>query len=52
VFTQEEIAQMICTSRETVTRLFASLSRRQIIHISSDSLLIRDRVALEEMALS
>ncbi len=51
VFTHEEIAQMICSSRETVTRLLATLSRRQIIRITSDSILIRDRAALETMAL-
>lgn len=51
VFTQEELAQMICSSRETVTRLLASLSRRRVIHISSNSILIHDRPALEAMAL-
>ena len=51
VFTQEELAQMICSSRETVTRLLASLSRSQVIRISTDSILIRDRAALEAMAL-
>lgn len=50
VFTHEEIAQMICSSRETVTRLLASLSRRNIIQITSDSILIRDYAALEQMA--
>jgi len=50
VFTQEEIAQMICSSRETVTRLLAVLSRRHIIEITSDSILICDRAALETMA--
>ena len=50
VFTHEEIAQMICSSRETVTRLLASLSRRSIIQITPNSILIRDRAALEEMA--
>ena len=48
-FTQEEMAQMICSSRETVTRLLAALSRRRIISITSDSILIRDRGALEKM---
>jgi CRP/FNR family transcriptional regulator, cyclic AMP receptor protein len=52
VFTQEEIAQMICTSRETVTRLLATLSRRQIIRITSDSILICDCAALEKLALA
>ena len=51
VFTHEEIAQMICSSRETVTRLLASMSRRKIIEITSDSILIRDRAALEKVSL-
>ena len=42
---------MICTSRETVTRLMAALSRRQVIEVSSGSILIRDSAALESMAL-
>ena len=50
VFTHEEVAQMICTSRETVSRLLASLGRRGIIRITSDSILIRDRADLEEIA--
>ena len=49
VFTHEEIAQMICSSRETVTRLLANLSRRKIIEITSDSILIRDSGALERV---
>lgn len=50
VFTHEEIAQMICSSRETVTRLLASFSKRQVIRITSDSILIRDSLALEKIA--
>jgi len=49
-FTHEEIAQMICSSRETVTRLLANLSRRQIIQITSDSILIGDEAALDKIA--
>ena len=49
-FSHEEIAQMICSSRETVTRLLANLSRQRIIRITSDSILIRDRCALEKLA--
>jgi CRP/FNR family transcriptional regulator, cyclic AMP receptor protein len=49
VFTHEEIAQMICSSRETVTRLLASLSRHQVIRVTSDSILVRDRLALENL---
>lgn len=50
VFTHEEIAQMICSSRETVTRLLAMMSRRKIIQIDADSIIVRDRVALEKLA--
>lgn len=52
ILTHEEIAQMIGSSRETVTRLLASMSRRKIIQITSDSILIRDYAALERMAMS
>lgn len=52
VFTHEEIAQMICSSRETVTRVLASLGQQQIIRVTSDSILICDRAALEKLALS
>lgn len=51
VFTHEEMGQMICTSRETVTRMLATLSRQNIISITSDSILISDRNALEKIAL-
>ncbi len=49
-FTQEEIAQMIGSSRETVTRLLTTLSRRHIIEITTDSILIHDWRALETAA--
>ena len=49
-FTHEEIAQMVCSSRETVTRLMAALSMQRIIRITSDSILIRNRPALEKLA--
>ena len=50
-FTHEELAHMICSSRETVTRLLASLNRRRIIQMTSDSILISDRVALQKFAV-
>lgn len=50
VFTHEELAQMIGSSRETVTRLLASLVKGSIISVTSDSILISDRVALEKIA--
>ena len=49
LLTHEEIAQMICTSRETVTRLLATLSRQQVISVTSDSIFILDRLALEKI---
>ena len=49
VFTQEEIAQMIGSSRETVTRLFTMLRKRNIIQITSDSVVICARQGLEDM---
>jgi CRP/FNR family transcriptional regulator, cyclic AMP receptor protein len=46
----EEMAQMIGTSRETVTRLFADLRKRQIAQLKGSMLLIRNRTALEALA--
>ena len=51
-FTHEEIAQMICSSRETVTRLLAALGRERVIRITSGSITIIDRSALEKIALT
>ena len=49
VLTHELIAQMICTSRETVTRLLANLGKQQVIRVKSGSILILDRLALERI---
>jgi CRP/FNR family transcriptional regulator len=51
VFTHEEFAQMICSSRETVTRLLANLDQRQIVRVRSGILLICDRAALQTIAV-
>ena len=48
--THEEIAQMIGTSRETVTRLFADLKKRQILQAKGSTLVIRNKVALRALA--
>lgn len=50
--THEEIAQIIGTSRETVTRLFTMLKRSKVIQKKGSSLTICDRDALESMAHS
>jgi len=47
--THEEIAQMIGTSRETVTRLFADFKKRQLIQLKGSTLVIRNRGALENL---
>ena len=49
-FTHEEMAEMIGTSRETVTRLLAELKRQQIVQVKGATLLIRNRAALERLA--
>jgi len=49
-FTHEELAQMICSSRETVTRLLTILTKQGVIRVTSDSIVIRNRMALEKIA--
>jgi CRP/FNR family cyclic AMP-dependent transcriptional regulator len=48
--THEEIAQMICSSRETVTRLLSDLQQKRILTAANSSILIRNRKALEALA--
>jgi CRP/FNR family transcriptional regulator len=48
--THEEIAQMIGTSRETVTRLFAELKKRQILQSKGSTMVIRNTAALRDIA--
>lgn len=50
LLTQEEIAQIIGASRETVTRLFSTLKRDQIIRVKRDAMWIRDSEALASIA--
>ena len=50
LLTQEEIAQIIGASRETVTRLFSALKREQIIRVHGGAMLIRNRAALASLA--
>jgi CRP/FNR family transcriptional regulator, cyclic AMP receptor protein len=47
--THEEIAGMIGTSRETVSRLFSSLKRKQIIDIHGTTLVLTNKKALQEL---
>ena len=50
--THEEIAQIIGSSRETVTRTLGDFKTRQIISIKGSSLIIRDKTALAAMVSS
>ena len=50
--THEEIAQMIGTSRETVSRLLADLKKRQIVQLTNSTLLIRNKAALKAMVIT
>ncbi len=50
--THEEMAQMIGTSRETVTRLLADLKKRQVVQMKGATLLIRNKAALKSLALA
>ena len=49
--THEEMAQRIGASRETVTRLLSDLKRKQLIRLEGPTLIIRDRIALEALAV-
>lgn len=48
-FTQEEIAQMIGTSRETVTRLFADFRKKDLLTVKGSILTIKNRPGLERI---
>src|SRR5215470_2639424 len=45
--THEEIAQMIGSSRETVTRLLADFRRKQLVQVVGSTLILRNKADLE-----
>ena len=49
--THEEMAQRIGSSRETVTRLLTTLRRKRLIRLDGPRLVIRNRTALEALAV-
>ena len=49
--THEEMAQRIGSSRETVTRLLSDLKKKQLIRLDGPKLVIRDRTALQALAV-
>ena len=48
--THEEIAQLIGSTRETVTRTLSEMRKRRVLDRTGATLLIRDRAALERLA--
>lgn len=49
LLTHEEIAQMVGTTRETITRLLSDLKKRKIIQIKGSTVIIPDRDALRKL---
>jgi len=49
-FTHEEMAQMIGSSRETVTRLLSDMRRKELIRLEGSTLVIPNRIALQAIA--
>jgi len=47
--THEEIAEMVGSSRETVTRLFASLKKKQLIEVHGSTIVVKNRPGLEKL---
>ena len=50
--THEEIAQLIGSSRETVTRMLGDLKSKKMIQVKGSTLLICDKSALEALVMS
>ena len=50
--THEEIAEIIGTTRETVSRLFSEFKKKQLMQSKGATLLIRNRFALEKIVQS
>src|ERR1700747_1561540 len=50
--THEEIAEIIGTTRETVSRLFSEFKRKQLLQLKGSTLIIRNRPALETIVQS
>jgi CRP/FNR family transcriptional regulator, cyclic AMP receptor protein len=47
--THEEIAEMIGTTRETVSRLFSDFKKKQLLQVKGSTLVLRSKSALEKM---
>src|SRR5437868_8108350 len=49
LLTHEEIAQMIGTTRETVTRLLSDFKRKKVIDVKGSTVLVMAKDSLESM---
>jgi len=49
--THEEMAQLIGTSRETVTRTLSAFKRQRMIELNGSTLVLRNKSALENLAV-
>ena len=49
LLTHEEVAQMIGTTRETVTRIFSDFKKRQIIEVKGSNIFVLAKPKLEAM---
>jgi CRP/FNR family transcriptional regulator len=47
--THEEIAEMIGTTRETVSRLFSEFKKKQLLQVKGSILVLPNKAALEKM---
>lgn len=47
--THEEMAQLIGTSRETVTRILSQLKKKGVLDLTGSTLIIKNKAALERM---
>ena len=47
--THEEIAQMIGSSRETVTRLFADFKKKEFLQVKGSTLILKNKAGLESV---
>jgi CRP/FNR family transcriptional regulator len=50
--THEEVAEIIGTTRETVSRLFSEFKKKQLMQMKGATLVIRSRIALERIVQS
>ena len=49
--THEEMAQLIGTTRESVTRALSDFKKQRVLELAGSTLLIRDKAALEKLVL-